>query len=150
MTARQRSTVCNFVLRYIWCELPEDTVDVMVKVRTMWGTHMLKEDRDNCTLKFRPWSMRTKPFETLKQRLNRYVKRRWTVAAAAAVTPFLQQVMNQGIKGEYNRLQPRIQPMNAYGCFSFCLTSCNLDFLRNRTHIFSRETSFCQFSNENH
>ena len=75
MAARQISTVCSFVLRYIRCDLPEDTVDVMVKVRTMWGTHMLKEDRDNYTLRFRPWSRRTRP-------------------AAGTVAPVLEQVMN--------------------------------------------------------
>ena len=36
---------------------------------------------------------------------------------------------------------------NAYGYFSFCLTSCNLGILKNRTNYFSNETSICQFSN---
>ena len=84
MAVRKIRTVCSCVLRYIRCELPEDTIDVIVKVRTMWGTHILKEDRDNCTLRFRPWSMRMKPFKVLGTRLNRYVKRRETVATAAA------------------------------------------------------------------
>ena len=35
----------------------------------------------------------------------------------------------------------------AYGYFSFCLISCNMDILKNRINIFSAETSFCQFSN---
>ena len=75
MAMRQISTVCSFVLRYVRCELPEDTVDVMIKVRTMHGMHTLREDRDNHTLKFRPWSVRTKPFEALKARLNKYVRK---------------------------------------------------------------------------
>ena len=33
------------------------------------------------------------------------------------------------------------------GYFSFCLTSYNLEFLKNRTKFFSREPSFCQLSN---
>ena len=111
MAVRQISTVCSFVLEYVRFELPEDT---MVKVRTMWGIHRHKEERDNCTLKFRPWNMRTKPFEALKQRLNRYVKRGETVVTAAAavtIAPVLEQVMNGGKEGEDNRWQPRIQPM---------------------------------------
>ena len=28
---------------YMICNLPEDTVDVMVKVRILWGTHTLEE-----------------------------------------------------------------------------------------------------------
>ena len=73
--ARQIGTVCNFILGYIKCELPEDTVDVLVKVRTMRGTHTLKEDWDCCTLQFRPWGVKTKPFEAMKVSLARYVKR---------------------------------------------------------------------------
>ena len=33
--ARQINTTCNLIMGYIKCELPEDTVDVMVKVRTV-------------------------------------------------------------------------------------------------------------------
>ena len=98
MAVRQISTVCSFVLRYNRCELPEYTVDVIVKVRTMWDTHTLREDRDNCTLKFRLWSMRMKPFKALRARLNRYVKTRETVAAAVtavSVAPVLEQAVNE-------------------------------------------------------
>ena len=53
--ARQINTVCNLVLGYVKCKLPEDTVDVHVIIRMLWGTHTLKEDRDCYTLKFKPW-----------------------------------------------------------------------------------------------
>ena len=47
----------------------------------------------------------------LKARLNWYVKRRETVAtaAAASVAPVLEQAMNRGKEGEDNRLPPGIQ-----------------------------------------
>ena len=35
----------------------------------------------------------------------------------------------------------------AYGCFSFCLISCNKVIFKNRIKNFLVETSFCQFSN---
>ena len=41
----------------------------------------------------------------------------------------------------------RSKSIFAYGYFSFCLISCNMDILKNRIDIFSVETSFCQFSN---
>ena len=47
MAARQIGTVCSFVLGYVRYELHEDTTDAIVKVRTMWGTHTLKENRHN-------------------------------------------------------------------------------------------------------
>ena len=43
--ARQINPVCNFMLGFVKCELPEDTVDIEVKIRTPQGTHTLKEDR---------------------------------------------------------------------------------------------------------
>ena len=52
--ARQINCVCNLVLGYVKCELLEDMVDVEVKIRTLQGTHTLKEDREYQTLKFRP------------------------------------------------------------------------------------------------
>ena len=102
MATRQISIVCSLVLRYVRCELPEDTVDIMVKVRTMKGMHILKEDRDNHTLNFRPWIVRTKPFEALRVRLNRYVKwEKLTTAATTSVAPF-EQSLNKERRGDVN------------------------------------------------
>ena len=42
--ARQINTVSNFILGYVKCELPEDSVDMMVKVSTLRGAHTMKED----------------------------------------------------------------------------------------------------------
>ena len=33
--ARQLNSVCNFVMGYVKCELPEDTVDVEVRMRIL-------------------------------------------------------------------------------------------------------------------
>ena len=38
------NSVCDFVLGYLKCDLPEDMVDVDVKIRTFRGIHTLKED----------------------------------------------------------------------------------------------------------
>ena len=53
--ARQIGSTCNFILGCVKCELPKDTTEVLVKVRTLWGTHTLKEDWEYHTMKFRPW-----------------------------------------------------------------------------------------------
>ena len=72
------------MLGFVKCELLIDTVDLEVKIRTFQGTHSLKEDREYHTPKFRPLGSQVKPFEALKVRLSRCIKRRETVAAATA------------------------------------------------------------------
>ena len=112
MAVRQINTVYSFIFGYVRCELPEYTVDVMVKVMTMWGTHTLKEGRENCTLKFKPWRVRTKLFETLKQRLNRYVKTRVkpdlpSKPACLRTWQFMQSDLEQDQnEGECDYLEP--------------------------------------------
>ena len=49
---RQINTLCNFTLGFIMCQLPEDTVDVQVRVRTHRGTHTLKKDCQYCSLQW--------------------------------------------------------------------------------------------------
>ena len=84
--ARHITSVCNFVLGFVKCKLPEDMVNVEVKIRTLQGTHTLKENREYCTLKFRLWRGQGKPFKTLKVTLSRYIKRKETVAIATAAS----------------------------------------------------------------
>ena len=68
--ARQIGSSCNFILGYNNCELSEDTIDVLVKIRTLWGIHTLKEDWEHCTLKLRPLAGKAKPIEVLNVRLS--------------------------------------------------------------------------------
>ena len=35
---------CDFLVNHITCELPEHTMDVMLKVQTRTGEHMFRED----------------------------------------------------------------------------------------------------------
>ena len=102
--ARQVNSVCNFMLGYVRCELPEDTVDVEVRIRTLGGTHTLKEDRVYCTLKFRLRGGQVKPFEALKVRLSGYIKTRETVTAASSpATPIFKKAQEEEEKGSNNR-----------------------------------------------
>ena len=50
------------------CELPEHTVDMMVKVQTRSGEHTFREDVYICTLKYRRWNNDLRPFQSLKRR----------------------------------------------------------------------------------
>ena len=79
----------------------------------MQGMHTVKEDGDKHTLKFRPWSVRTKLFEALSARLNRYAKRQETVATVAttSVAPVFEQLLNKEKRDDGNGHQPKVQPM---------------------------------------
>ena len=94
---RQINTMCNFVLGYVKCQLSEYTVDVHVRIRTLQGTHTLKEDWEYCALKFKPWGSKAKPFKALWEKLSQYIHGRESDAAAATpVTPNNGQERRQG------------------------------------------------------
>ena len=51
------------------CVLPENTMDVLLKVRTKSGEHMFREDIYTRTLKYRRWNNELRPFCSLKRRV---------------------------------------------------------------------------------
>ena len=51
------------------CELPEHTMDVMLKVKTRTGEHTFREDIYTHTLKYRRWNNELRPFQSLKRRV---------------------------------------------------------------------------------
>ena len=60
-----------------WCvTLQEQTMDVLLKIRTKTGKHMLREDVYTCTLKYRRWNNQLKPFRSLKRRVANIFRKR--------------------------------------------------------------------------
>ena len=51
------------------CDLPEDVVPLVVKVKTKTGNHTLVEDTGKWTEKFRPWKKPTKDGKTSPRKL---------------------------------------------------------------------------------
>ena len=58
--ARSLNSRCNFKNGFFTCDLPEDAVLLVVKVKTKTGNHTLVEDTEKWTEKFRPWKKPTK------------------------------------------------------------------------------------------
>ena len=58
--ARSLNSRCNFENGFFTCDLPEDAVLLVVKVKTKTGNHTLVEDTEKQTEKFRPWKKPTK------------------------------------------------------------------------------------------
>ena len=48
---RQLKVSCNFQDGLLVCELPKDTVEIVLKVKTRWGKHTLIEDQHSRTEK---------------------------------------------------------------------------------------------------
>ena len=59
--ARSLNSRCNFENSFFMCDLPEDAMLLVVKVKTKTGNHTLVEDTEKWTEKFRPWKKHKKP-----------------------------------------------------------------------------------------
>ena len=62
--ARSLNSRCDFKNGFFTCDLPEDAVILILKVKTQTGNHTLVEDTEKWTEKFRPWK---KPIKVGKQ-----------------------------------------------------------------------------------
>ena len=58
------------------CELPEHTMDVLLKVRTRTGEHTFREDVYTHMLNYRRWNNELRPFRSLKRRVAYIVCKR--------------------------------------------------------------------------
>ena len=63
------NVTCNFLEHNLTCVLPENTMDVLLKVRTRLGEHMFREDIYTRSLKYRRWNNELRPFCSLKKRV---------------------------------------------------------------------------------
>ena len=67
--AKEMSVTCDFIQHNLHIVLPENTVDVLLKVRTRLGEHTFREDVYTRTLKYRKWNNELRPFHSLKKRV---------------------------------------------------------------------------------
>ena len=62
--ARSLNSRCDFDNGFFTCNLPEDAVLLVVKVKTKTGNHTLVKATEKLTEKFRPWKKPTKDGKT--------------------------------------------------------------------------------------
>ena len=67
--ARSLNSRCDFENGFFLCDLPEDTILLVLKVKTKTGNHTLVEDTEKWTEKFRPWKKPTKDGGSSPRRL---------------------------------------------------------------------------------
>ena len=65
---------CNFLHTYFRCQLPIETVDAEVKVKTMQGIHTFRRDRTSQVIKCNPWSIRLCPYPSLVWKMRTYLE----------------------------------------------------------------------------
>ena len=67
--ARSLNSRCDFKNGFFTCDLPEDAVLLIVKVKTKTGNHTLVEDMEKQTEKFRLWKKPTKDGKPIPRKL---------------------------------------------------------------------------------
>ena len=67
--ARSLNSQCNFDNGFFSCDLPGDPILLILKVKTKTGNHMLVEDTEKRTEKFRPWKKPSKEGKQFPRKL---------------------------------------------------------------------------------
>ena len=71
--AKEMNVSCNLLTNRLVCELTEEMMDVLLKVRTRTREHTFREDIYTHTLKYRRWNNKLRPFRSLKRRVANFI-----------------------------------------------------------------------------
>ena len=74
--AKEMEVTHDFVRKQLICTLPNQTMDVVLKVRTKTGEHTFREDVYTRSLKYRRWNNQLRPFRLLKKRVANIFRKR--------------------------------------------------------------------------
>ena len=85
------------------CELPEHTMDVMLKVWTRMGEHTFREDVYMHTLKYRRWNNELRPFQSLKRRVANIFQKQNSLSDNSRATSTQTIINNVENEGEENK-----------------------------------------------
>ena len=66
--AKEMNMSCDFMEHKLNCVLPDNTMDVLLKVQMKSGEHTFREDMYMRTLKYRRWNNKLRPFCSLKKK----------------------------------------------------------------------------------
>ena len=74
--AKEMSVTCDFLEHNLTCVFPENTMDILLKVRTRSGEHTFREDIYTRTLKCGRWNNELRLFHSLKKRVAQMFHKR--------------------------------------------------------------------------
>ena len=95
--AKEMKVSCNFIVHKLNCILPDNTMDILLKVRTKSGEHTFREDVYTRTLKYKRWNNELRPFRSLKKRVARMFRKRNSFSDSSRGTS-TQTVMNEDLE----------------------------------------------------
>ena len=67
-------TECNFLHGYFRCRLQVEVVDVEVKIMSMQGTHIFRQDWTTQLIKCTPWNTRLCPHPTIIKKMKTFLE----------------------------------------------------------------------------
>ena len=103
--AKEMDIHCDFPKNSLTCVLPENTMDMMLKVRTRSGKHMFREDVYARTLKYRKWNNESWPFHSLKKRVAMMFQKRNSFSDSSRGTSTQTIVNNTDNNTEENKAE---------------------------------------------
>ena len=92
--AKEMNVSCDFLTHNLMRVLPDNTMDVLLKVRTKSREHTFQEDVYTRTLKYRRWNNELRPFRSLKKRVVRIFRKRNLYSDSSRGTS-TQTIMNE-------------------------------------------------------
>ena len=78
---------CNFPYGYFWCQLPEDTIDVEVSVRTMKSIHSVRRDCFTQLISYKPWTQNHHPYPSPTRKMRTYLELKEQMADSLHTSP---------------------------------------------------------------
>ena len=70
--ARSLNSQCDFKNGFFTCDLPEDAVLLILKVKTKMGNHRLVEDTEKWTEKICPWKKEVKDGKQVPENFQQF------------------------------------------------------------------------------
>ena len=95
--AKEMNVSCDFLTNNLTCVLPDNTMDVLLKVRTKSGEHTFREDVYMRTLKYRRWNNELRPFHSLKRRVADIFQKR-NLFSDNSRTTSTQTIINEALE----------------------------------------------------
>ena len=92
--AKEMSVTCDLIQHNLQCVLPENTMDILLKVCTRLGEHMFREDVYTRTLKYRKWNNELRPFHSLKKKVVQMFWKRNSYSDSSRATS-TQMIMDE-------------------------------------------------------
>ena len=81
---------CNFLHKYFMCQLPVETVDMEVKVKTMQAIHTFRRDRTSQLFRCSPWGTKLCPYPSLIWKMKTYLELEERLGPKSRLKPHTQ------------------------------------------------------------